>query len=441
MDSDRNHVPAGAALRRLPLRPSSIIVIAVVVGLTALPIGMLLSSGGCSENIIGAVAPAGPSATATFRDQPRVRVLLAARTAGGVGLPIRVNGPWTLMEANTREIVLEGAWMQSAWGTVIQGISDGVVVNVTDKAGRRKTMHLPRVKISPKRPATLCVNNRAYRGALEIIPHPDGTVTLINDLPMEDYVAGVVTAEMPYYWPAEALKAQAVVTRTYTLALILEKSRESPRPEWDVESTGLTHQEYQGLPGEHPLGIAAVEATAGQILTWNGAVFRTYFSSTCGGHTEACGLVWDDYPTIPPLAGVTCGHCKYSKYYEWTETLALADVERALRRAGKDPGAVRRLDFADTNRDGHVDVVTVGGPRQTLEMRGNDFRLAVGPSALKSLFFTAKRAGNAYELTGHGWGHGVGLCQYGAKGLADLLKKYDEILKYYYPKTELKKVY
>ena len=167
----------------------------------------------------------------------------------------------------------------------------------------------------PKRPGTLCVNNRAYRGVLDIIPHDDGSMTLVNEVPMDDYIGGVVTAEMPYYWPAEALKAQAVVARTYCLALILEKDKLVPRPDWDVEASGLTHQEYQGLPGEHPLGLAAVEATAGQVLMWDRQVFRAYFSSTCGGHTEACGLVWEDYPTIPPLAGGPCEYCKASKYY------------------------------------------------------------------------------------------------------------------------------
>ena len=89
-----------------------------------------------------------------------------------------------------------------------------------------------------------------------------------------------------------------------------------------------------------------------------------------------------------------------------------------------------------------MDVITVHGQRQTLEMKGNDFRLAVGPGALKSLFFTARRLGaNAWEFTGHGWGHGVGLCQYGANGMALLAKKYDEILKYYYPRTEIRKAY
>jgi stage II sporulation protein D len=431
-----------AALRRMRLRPTSAIVIAAVAALLALPGVILLCSSGCSDNIIATVAPSSRTDAAPLRDQPRVRVLLALRTEGGPTMSVRVNGPWTLLDARTHEIILEGAWMQSAWGTVIQGISKGVVVNVADKAGRKKTVHLPRARIMPKRPGTLCVNNRAYRGVLDIIPHDDGTMTLVNEVPMDDYIGGVVTAEMPFYWPAEALKAQAVVARTYCLALILERDKLVPRPDWDVEASGLTHQEYQGLPGEHPLGLAAVEATAGQVLMWDGQVFRAYFSSTCGGHTEACGLVWEDYPTIPPLTGGPCDHCKHSKYYQWTETIALADIERGLRKAGKDPGVIRHIDFADTNRDGHMDVITVRGQRQTLEMRGNDFRLAVGPSALKSLFFTARRAGaNAWEFTGRGWGHGVGMCQYGAFGLAALAKKYDDILKYYYPKTEIRKAY
>ena len=403
---------------------------------------LMIMTGGRVDKVLGAATAPGPDAKSEAAvNQPRVRVLLADRTRGGPTMPVRVNGPWSLMDPNTHEIVLEGAWLESAWGAVIQGIADGVVVNVTDKTGRKRTVHLARARLVPKRPETLVVGTRAYRGALDIVPHADGSMTLVNDLPIDDYISGVVTAEMYFYWPTEALKAQAVVARTYTIALLLEHAQAAAHPEWDVESTGLTHQEYQGLAGEHPRGIEAVQATAGQVLAWNGKYFRAYFSSTCGGHTEACGLVWDDYATIPPLAGVACDYCKYSKYYQWVETLATSDIEAALKRAGKNVGDIRDIRFADTNGDGHMDVVTVEGTRQSLTMRGNDFRLAVGPGVLKSMLFTAKRVDKAWEFTGRGWGHGVGMCQYGAKGLADLAKTYDVILKYYYPETQLKKAY
>ncbi len=429
------------------VRTSSLLLVLLVAALAALPGVVLLSSGGCSEGVLmSAATPAHapvPAAAATpvSVEQPRVRVLLADHTRGGVSMPVRINGPWTLMEANTREIVLEGPWMQTAWGAVIQGVSNGVVVNIVDKSGRKKSMHLPRVRIMPKQPGTLCVGGRAYRGVLDILANSDGSMTLINDVALDDYIGSVVTGEMPFYWPPEALKAQAVVARTYVCALIAETNQVAPRPEWHVEATGLTHQEYPGIPGEHPLGLAAVAATAGQVLTWHGSVFRAYFSSTCGGHTEACGLVWEDYATIPPLAGTKCGWCMASKYYAWVDTISAADIERALRKAGKDVGDIRDLKFTDANGDGHMDEVVVEGQRDTLQMRGNDFRLIVGPSTLKSLFFTVKRGPNSYEFTGHGWGHGVGMCQYGAMGLAAAGKTYTAILKHYYPDTELKKVY
>ncbi len=440
-----------AALTRLrPGRVATVIAAAAIM-LVAAPATIIILSGGCGDGTVTAVAapapapaPAAPPAAPPpplLADQPRVRVLLAEKTRGGPTMPIRVNGPWELMDARTHEIVAQGPWMQSACGSVIQGIADGVIISTVDKSGRKRNVKLARARIVPKKPETLVVGTRAYRGSLDIIPNADGSMTLVNDLPIEDYLAGVVTAEMFFYWPAEALKAQAVIARTYTIALLLEHEQAAPRPEWDMESTGLTHQEYQGLAGEHPRGIEAVQATAGQILTWNGKVFRTYFHSTCGGHTEACGLVWDDYPTIPPLAGVACDTCKASKYYQWTETIASADIEAAMHRTGRNVGALRDLVFADTNGDGHMDVVTVVGTRASVTMKGNDFRLAVGPGVLKSMFFIAKRSDRSWEFTGHGWGHGAGLCQYGAKGLADLGRTYDAIVKFYYPQTEIRKAY
>jgi stage II sporulation protein D len=410
----------------------------LAVALASLPIVLLLSSSAHSGTVLQGPIPKED----VLRTQPRIRVLLADHTRGGVSLPVRVVGPYTLMDGVTRQILVQGAWLQSAFGTgPIQGLSEGVVVNLPDKAGRKRTVHVPRVRIMPSKPGTLQVGTRTYRGVLDIIHNHDGTMTLVNEINLEDYISGVVTAEMYFDWPAEALRAQAVVARSYTLALFMENEKMNPRPEWDVESGYLTNQEYQGVSGEHPRGIDATQATEGQILVWNGTVFRTYFHSCCGGHTEACGNVWDDYKTIPPLAGTACEYCKYSKHWDWTETLKLTDVEAALRKADKDVGSVRDMVFKDRNGDGHYDLVTVVGTKQTIEMKGNEFRLAVGPTILKSMRFTAKRAGDAFELQGRGWGHGVGLCQYGAQGMANLLMTCDRILKHYYPETELWKVY
>ena len=419
--------------------PSSVMLAVLAVALCALPLALLFSSRSASGTAVQGPIPRED----LLRTQPRIRVLLAEHTRGGVSLPVRVVGPYTLMDGNTRQILAQGAWMQSAFGAggPIQALSDGVVVNVSDKQGRKKAVHVPRVRLMPSKPGTLQVGTRTYRGVLDIIAHRDGTMTLVNEVNLEDYISGVVTAEMYFYWPAEALRAQAVVARSYTLALYLENEKMNPRPEWDFESGYITTQEYQGVSGEHPRGIEATQATEGQVLVWKGSIFRAYFHSCCGGHTEACGNVWDDYPTIAPLAGTVCEYCKYSKHWDWTETLKFADVEAALRKADKDVGAVRDIVFKDRNGDGHYDLVTVVGTKQTLEMKGNDFRLAVGPTILKSMRFTAKRAGEALELQGRGWGHGVGLCQYGAQGMANLLMTCDRILKYYDPETELWKVY
>jgi stage II sporulation protein D len=153
-------------------------------------------------------------------------------------------------------------------------------------------------------------------------------------------------------------------------------------------------------------------------------------------------MVWNDYDTIEPLAGIPTDYCRHSAHANWTWTLSFDDVRKRLEAKGHRLGTIRDVQFKDRNGDGHYDWVTVVGSRRKLEMLGNDFRVHyMGSTRLKSMYFTAERRGNAYVLTGHGFGHGVGMCQHGANGMALQGKTYDQIVRHFYPGATLTKIY
>jgi len=433
-------VPGGPATRLRRFPPGSLLLIVILAALSVGPVVVLSCAG------VAPVQQVTPVERPTFTAQPKVRVALAVRTRGGVTLPVKVTGGYLIVDPRTTTVLVRGARLSQS---PVEALANGIVISVPDAAGGKKVMHLPRIRIVPVRSGTLHVGGRRYRGVLDMVYVSGGRMTLVNELDLEDYVGGVVPAEMFYYWPREALRAQAVVTRTYALALVMENDRTRPRPEYDLEADYLTGQVYKGMGEERAKPLEAVNATRGLVLTHKGNVFRAYFHACCGGHTEACGLLWDDYATIPPLAGQTCDYCKRSKWYNWHETIPLLEIEDALRHAGTDLGKLHDVQFTDTNSNGHADEVTSKGSRGSLRMKGNYFRLALVrayragliKTKLLSMNFESRSVQGGYELTGHGWGHGCGMCQYGAKGMAELLKSYDKILEYYYPETQLWKVY
>ena len=430
-------LPTGQQEWRKHHRAGSALLVAILVVISGLPLVILVLMPSCT----GLTIPEEPMPTrerVAFDVQPLVRVALVVRTRGGAALPIKVTGGYRLVEPKTQRTLMRGARLTKS---PVQALARGIVITVPDAHGITKTMHLPTLRIVPTKSGTLHVGGRRYRGVLDLVYESDGRMTLVNELPIEDYVGGVVAPEMFYYWPREALRAQAVVARTYTLARVMEARKTRPQPSYDLIGSYIADQEYKGISGEKATTLEAVRSTRGLVLTHKGKVFRAYFSSCCGGHTEACGVLWDDYPTIPPLVGRPCDYCKHSKWSNWTLRIKLSEIERALKRAGKDVGIIRDIQFVDRTGDGHMDQVTVVGSRRTLTMNGNDFRLAAGSIKLLSMNFKSRRLDGEYEFTGHGWGHGCGMCQYGAMGMASLLKNHKDILAYYYPGAELWKMY
>jgi stage II sporulation protein D len=270
---------------------------------------------------------------------------------------------------------------------------------------------------------------RDFVGALEISRQAEGLL-LINELPMEEYVAGTVRGEASERWPAEALRALAVVARTYA---VFQQGRTAGRIFHVV--AGNQDQNFAGRAVEGSPPREAARATAGQVLTWQGRVFPTFYHSDSGGFTEAAQSVFSG--DVPPLQGVRDEFSMESPNYTWTVTIPLAVIGERLRRGGLDVGQVSRLTILERSPSFRVARMAVEHSRGTSTLRGADFRRLIGYDALKSTLFVPIAQNGAVRFEGRGWGHGVGLSQFGAKGMADRGYTYRQILEHYYPGTAL----
>jgi stage II sporulation protein D len=280
------------------------------------------------------------------------------------------------------------------------------------------------IKIEPGN-SPLVINGQPYRGSVEL-RCVNGTAYVINILKIDEYLVSVVPGEIPATWEDEALKAQAVAARTYTYYHIIT-NRKSPAL-YDLDAT-TNSQVYKGIIDEKPRTSEAVLTTAGEIIIYDERPILSYFHSTCGGKTIDDKYVWNT-SHLPYLHGVTCGFCNDSTKYTWESRLSLEEIQDNLSKKYRTIGSIRNISFRKI--DDRVAEVYIQHSRGNLKITGNNFRLLFPPEKVRSLYFTSKKFNAGLILTGHGWGHGVGMCQWGARGMALRGYRYQEILKHYY---------
>jgi stage II sporulation protein D len=269
------------------------------------------------------------------------------------------------------------------------------------------------------------LQGRQYWGEIVIRAKRRG-MEVINEVPLETYLLGVIGGEMPPSWEIEALKAQAVAARTYSIS----RKRAATVKGSDFDLFDDTRsQVYIGLP---PARYAArieqaVQGTAGEVLLYEGRLLTAYFHSTCGGHTEGAVRVFHT-DGIPPLEGVPCTFCKDSTSFRWELKIPKADA--AAKLGVKELQAIRGL---DPGRSGRFRKVAVQGEGGEVVLSANQFRELLGFIKVKSSAFEAEISEDTLQLKGRGFGHGVGMCQWGARGMAKAGKRYHDILAHYYP--------
>lgn len=311
------------------------------------------------------------------------------------------------------------------------------------------------------------IDGYAYRGALEVMKTPGRWgLTVVNVVPLEAYLYGVVGKEMSPSWSGEALKAQAVAARTYAVA----HKGYFARRGFDM-TDDTSSQVYAGKNGESPAVIQAVNATRGEILTYGGKPIEALFCSTAGGWTENSENIWGTY--IPYLRGVQ-DFSDMMPGYRWSVTTTPEQMAAKLTAAGKGVGTIKSLTLSplqkrpmttpDRGVSGRVQSLLVQGSKGKVTVKGSAFQAIFG---LKSTLFdfansktalpdpdsgkTARKTvfpvkkGQPITIYGFGWGHGLGMSQYGAYQMArqhDSEKDfYRTILTHYYTGTKIEKLY
>jgi stage II sporulation protein D len=282
--------------------------------------------------------------------------------------------------------------------------------------------------------SVLFINNKPYRGLAELSYSEKG-VLVINQLPLEEYLVGLINCEISSAWPIEAVKAQAVIARTYAL----HRKAVRAKALYHMEST-VIDQVYDGSLIEDSRASRAVSETSGEVLLYGGAVIQAYYHSSCGGKTEAAENVWG--ASLPYLKGVDCQYCLASSSASasaWEQKLPLTEIEERLRAAGNRLSGLTDINTGVLNSRGRLKQVILVASKGSFSLTGDQFRKAVGYGVIKSTRFTVKISQGEAVFSGTGNGHGVGLCQWGAKQRSIDGFGYGEILAYYYPGTELKK--
>lgn len=271
-----------------------------------------------------------------------------------------------------------------------------------------------------------------FPGSFELWSQGPGGIDVINVLEMDSYLCGLLSAEIPLDWPSEALKAQAVAARTYAIW----KKINSQNP-YDLVASTLD-QVYKGMGVPDPRALQAVKETEGWVIVYRGEPILAYYHSCCGGHTDTA---WDiKNRDLPYVRGIPCPFCANSPKYRWQLSIPAKRLARLLTRAGFVIGSVDEILPIKQTPFGRIVDLEITSPRRTYFLTGEDLRKVVGYRDLKSARFRVEKRNQTFVLTGSGYGHGLGACQWGMKGMAQRGHSWHQILRYYYQGIEFRRL-
>ena len=279
----------------------------------------------------------------------------------------------------------------------------------------------------------IALNKTKYLGKLLFIPQSKDRFTVLEEIGIEEYLPGVVGSEIPERWQDDAIFAQVVAARSY----VVYQKKINGNSRFDIGKLGLA---YNGSFTNQLKINEIVAKTRGVVMVYDWGILPGYFHSTCGGHTEDINMVFG-LKSIPPLSGVSCGYCGKSKYYRWVKGIKKSEIEQKLQNYKFDIKHIYDIVAEKQGVGGHSSTVTVKHSCGTNSFDANSFRLMIGPNVLLSTAFTMKDDGDSFVFDGKGWGHGVGLCQYGMEEMARSGVQWFDILKHYYPGINLMKIY
>ena len=295
---------------------------------------------------------------------------------------------------------------------------DGDTITLADRVGAGELI------IEPQDDGYVWIGDRWYRGTTQLILQEDG-ITAINHVDLEQYLYSVVGAEAVSSWPIEALKAQAVAARSYAL---YKQSRES-NGIYDVDTTVGT-QVYKGLDSEYTTTHEAVNSTFGQVMTYDNEVILAAFHSSSGGYTENVEDVWSS--PLPYLRAVV-DYDQESPVFEWQQIIPVSKIQSLVAGIGR----IKGLQPTTMTPRGRVVTMKVTGDRGSTIVSGKDLRQVLD---LRSTLFRVSTDGENLSIKGRGFGHGLGLSQWGAYYLAQKGINYHQILAHYYQSANLTKL-
>jgi stage II sporulation protein D len=265
-----------------------------------------------------------------------------------------------------------------------------------------------------------------YKGDILLKAETGGKLDIIEYLPLEDYLYGVLPVEMSPDWPLEALKAQAVASRTYALRNM------NPAKDYDI-TDGSEMQVYNGVTKINPRIIDAVNSTRGEVLKYKGKLVTAFFHACCGGHTASVRAAWGE-DVIQPLKGVPDPFCRGSSHYRWQLYVTASDLLRFIQSQGSTALKIRGVHVRSRDNSGRALSMRFATDRGSVDANVTDLRKKLGTYEFRStLIISITRRNGGYEFKGRGWGHGVGMCQDGAKVMAQKGYGYKKILHHYYP--------
>jgi stage II sporulation protein D len=294
-------------------------------------------------------------------------------------------------------------------------------------------------------------NGKSYRGILKVVKNGN-TIRIINQLPLEDYLKGVVPAEMPagkndsYL---DALKAFAICARSYAINKMNSKNEV-----FDIYPDSRD-QVYGGEDAELDMASRAVDETSGMILTYGGKIAKVFFHASCGGHTENAKYVFGP-KNIPYLEGVQDGdppNCSIAANFLWEEKYTenvFIERLKAFTFTGDNDFSLKDVEVKDRDESGRVSLLvitllSIDGVEKIIDLEGSKIRSTIrtadNSAILKSTMFNVSVDDNkTVTISGRGNGHGVGLCQWGAIHQSIEGQSYKDILSFYFPGTELNRV-
>lgn len=341
-----------------------------------------------------------------------------------------------------RVLVIAALFIMFAFNPVL---SETIKVLIIDEGFKSVPKKSEKLAMLDRVRGKLIVGYTNYMGDIEVWKGKDG-LYLINELPLANYVEGVVEAETGRDWEMEALKAQAVIVRTYVLN---RKIRTNDR-KFHVTSSVL-HQVYKGHTTDTKIS-AAVKATEGKILTYDGTPIAAFYHSTCGGKTEEPSEVFGkSYPYLKSVGT----NCRLSPYSMWVRRIPVDEIERATGVSN-----IKDMKIKSRTSTGRVKelVILSGGrapfssepetasrtenkkvPVTSRTLKAAELRKMLGWKRLPSTNFSIRLKGDTAVFEGKGYGHGVGLCQWCALEMAKEGKTYREILSHFYPGAKLKR--